>query len=575
MASGIHGIHGGASVTSLLPLSRHNSVTLNHSYDPLAVSRTKAGNVVFSSSSVHLNGQGGGKRTTFPSKRISLFQGRPSRRFGEKIENDVTVFGATSSDFSSPVAESITTKISVVPLLAGADTCRIVSSSSKEKEEREDNSGSDLKTYLEAKKETLENVESSRPSKLGRWFSNLAQHMASLNLSRRVEQLWPSLLPSGALLGLGGALGNFNLEGPGSVLEAVGVLALIVTVHECGHFLAARVQNIHVTKFSIGFGPILTKYQGKTVEYTLRAIPLGGFVAFPDDDPESEFSPDDPDLLKNRPILDRAFVISAGVLANAIFAYTVLFTQVNSVGVLEQTFGPGVLVADVVENSAAYRGGLQKKDIVLGVDGSPLLSDQSSVIQLVEAIKASVGQTVHFDLLRGNENITVDIIPDKTSDGNGRIGVQLAPNAASNRVKAADLKEATELASEEFVRLLDTVVDGLKQIVFNFSQTADKVSGPVAIVAVGAEVARSDAAGLFQFAALVNLNLAVVNILPLPALDGGYLMLLLVEALRGGRKLPSGVEQGIMSSGLLLLLGVGVALMVRDTLNLGFLEGFL
>jgi len=118
------------------------------------------------------------------------------------------------------------------------------------------------------------------------------------------------------------------------------------------------------------------------------------------------------------------------------------------------------------------------------------------------------------------------------------------------------------------------VTEGLKQVFFNFAQTADKLSGPVAIVAVGAEVARSDIAGLFQFAAIVNINLAVVNLLPLPALDGGYLFLIALEALRG-KKLPEGVEKGIMSSGILLLLAFGVVLMVRDTLNLGIVQQLL
>lgn len=108
---------------------------------------------------------------------------------------------------------------------------------------------------------------------------------------------------------------------------------------------------------------------------------------------------------------------------------------------------------------------------------------------------------------------------------------------------------------------------GLQQIVTNFEQTAEQVSGPVAIVAVGAEAARTDLGGLFQFAAILNINLAVVNILPLPALDGGYLLLLLVEGVRG-KRLPQNVENAVMASGLLLLTGLGFTLIVKDTLNL-------
>eukprot|EP00897_Mesotaenium_endlicherianum_P002267 jgi/Mesen1/2068/ME000150S01149 len=314
---------------------------------------------------------------------------------------------------------------------------------------------------------------------------------------------------------------------------------------------------------------------GKTVEYTLRAIPLGGFVAFPDDDPESEIPQDDPNLLKNRPVLDRALVISAGVVANVLLAYTILFTQVNTVGLLQQAYRPGVNVPGVIAQSAAERAGVLAGDVILAVDGEKIQASDSAVVELVDTIKGSVGHKIKFTVQRGPDLVDIDVLADKTSDGMGKIGVQLAPNSKPYRLRAANVVEAAQLASEEFGRLLGNVTDGLKQLVLNFSQAANKISGPVAIVAVGAEVARNDVSGLFQFAAIVNINLAVVNSLPLPALDGGYLALLLVEAVRGGRKLPNNLEQGIMSSGVLLLLAVGMLLIVRDTLDLGGLGGML
>eukprot|EP00245_Coleochaete_scutata_P016835 TRINITY_DN803_c0_g1_i1.p1 TRINITY_DN803_c0_g1~~TRINITY_DN803_c0_g1_i1.p1 ORF type:complete len:527 (-),score=79.47 TRINITY_DN803_c0_g1_i1:645-2225(-) len=380
-------------------------------------------------------------------------------------------------------------------------------------------------------------------------------------------------LPKGSLLvGAPALVAGYDVEGPGSVLAALGVLATIIGIHELGHFLAARWQGIHVTKFALGFGPTLVKWESKNVEYSLRAIPLGGFVAFPDDDPESQYAPNDPNLLKNRPILDRALVISAGVLANIAFAYTVLFAQASTVGLIANRYEPGVLIPEVVSSSAAARGGLLAGDIVLAVEGKLLPADAGSVQQLVEVIKSNPQQNLVFSIQRGEQSFNVRVQPDTSSDGSGRLGVQLTPNAESLRKLGRTPFEAAALAGQEFARLAETVVDGLGQIVFNFAQTADRVSGPVAIVAVGAEVARSDSAALLQFAAVVNLNLAIVNILPLPALDGGYLFLLLIEALRGGKKLPDRLEQGIMSSGILLLLALGVVLMVRDTLNLGIFQ---
>ncbi|KAH7297235.1 hypothetical protein KP509_26G060600 [Ceratopteris richardii] len=365
---------------------------------------------------------------------------------------------------------------------------------------------------------------------------------------------------------------GFNIEGPESVLEALGVLAAIIAIHECGHFFAAYFQNIHVSKFAIGFGPILFKVQGKKVEYSLRAIPLGGFVGFPDDDPQSEFAPDDPDLLKNRPILDRLLVISAGVIANLTFAYFILFGQVLTSGLLQQEIFPGAAVPEVLSPSAAAKSGLQSGDLILGVNGAVLPAGEEAVFDLVRIIKANANTPLSLYVSRKNQPLEIKVSPDKSIDGSGKIGVQLAPNARTVKVKAKNLADATVRAGREFRRLFLTVVDGLKQVILNFSQTADRISGPVAIVAVGAEVARTDVAGLSQFAAIVNINLAVVNTLPLPALDGGYAFLILLEALRGGKKLPDKVEQGIMSSGIFLLLAIGIFLMVRDALNLGIGE---
>ena len=128
-----------------------------------------------------------------------------------------------------------------------------------------------------------------------------------------------------------------------SVLAAIAVLAVLIVVHELGHFVAARSQGIHVNRFSLGFGPVLFKYQGTETEYAVRAFPLGGFVGFPDDDPDSKIPPNDPDLLGNRPVIDRAIVISAGVISNLIFAYLLLVTHIGFVCIPQASL-PGVLV---------------------------------------------------------------------------------------------------------------------------------------------------------------------------------------------------------------------------------------
>lgn len=354
------------------------------------------------------------------------------------------------------------------------------------------------------------------------------------------------------------------------------MLTAIIVVHESGHFLAAYLQGIHVSKFAVGFGPILAKFNANNVEFSIRAFPLGGFVGFPDNDPESDIPVDDVNLLKNRPIVDRVIVVSAGVIANIIFAYLIIFTQVVSVGLPVQEGYPGVLVPEVRAFSAASRDGLLAGDVILEVNGIQLpKGGPNAVTEVVDVIKKNPKRNVILKVERAKQDFEIGVTPDENYDGTGKIGVQLSPNVKLSKAKPKSISDAFNYTGREFWSLSFNVLDSLKQTVLNFSQTANKVAGPVAIIAVGAEVARSNVDGLYQFAALLNLNLAVINLLPLPALDGGTLAFILIEAARGGRKLPLEVEQTIMSSGITVVVFLGLFLIVRDTLNLDFIRDML
>jgi len=354
-----------------------------------------------------------------------------------------------------------------------------------------------------------------------------------------------------------------------SVLAAIAVLALLIVVHELGHFIAARSQGIHVNRFSLGFGPIVWKYQGPETEYAIRAIPLGGFVGFPDDDPDSKIPPNDPDLLGNRPILDRAIVISAGVISNLIFAYFLLVTQISTVGIQQLDYQPGVIIANVVpETNVAAKAGIKPGDIVLAANGKELGASQEALEFLRQVIQEHPNQPLPLLIQRDNkEKLTVSVTPEQAPDGKGRIGVKLGPNGKVVRYRAANVLEAFRMSAVEFQRFFVLTAQGFGQLVSNFSQTADKVAGPVKIVEFGASIAHSDPGSLFQFAALISINLAIINILPLPALDGGQLAFLLIEGLRG-KPLPTRIQDGVMQTGLMVLLGLGIFLIVRDTANL-------
>jgi membrane-associated protease RseP (regulator of RpoE activity) len=350
-----------------------------------------------------------------------------------------------------------------------------------------------------------------------------------------------------------------------SFLAAIGVLALLILVHELGHFIAARSQGIHVNRFSLGFGPVLWKYQGSETEYAIRAFPLGGFVGFPDDDPESDFSPDDPNLLSNRPILDRAIVISAGVIANLIFAYFLLVGQIAFVGIPHAT-EPGIVITKLAPegSSAATNAGIQAGDVILGANNRQLTSKSLDDIEAFrEIIKKNPGKVVKLDVARGSEKIVIEVTPEaKTKDGT--IGVVLAPNGNIERRRSSPV-EAFTIGASEFQRIIVMTFEGFGKLISNFGETASQVAGPVKIVKMGASIAQNDAGNLFFFAALISINLAVINILPLPALDGGQLAFLLIEGLRG-KPLPTRIQEGVMQSGLVLLLGLGIFLIVKETL---------
>ncbi len=355
-----------------------------------------------------------------------------------------------------------------------------------------------------------------------------------------------------------------------SILAAIAVLAVLIVVHELGHFLAARLQGIYANRFSIGFGPILLKYQGSQTEYAIRAFPLGGFVGFPGEDEETDIPADDPNLLQNRPLIDRAIVISAGVISNLIFAYFLLVTQVGLVGIPTFNYQPGVLISQVAPEGSslvAQTAGIKAGDIVTAINGQELPSSKAAMTKLMVDIQQAPQQSLNLTVKRQDQILQLSVTPELGADGKGKIGVQLAPNGELFRKKAENIGEALISGAEELQRVTVMIFQGFGQLINNFGETAKQVSGPIAIVAMGANIARSDITNLLQFAALISVNLAIINILPLPALDGGQLAFLLLEAVRG-KPLPNNVQENIMQTGLFLIMGLGIFLIVRDTVNI-------
>ncbi len=349
-----------------------------------------------------------------------------------------------------------------------------------------------------------------------------------------------------------------------NVLTSITVLGFLIFFHEMGHFLAAILQGIYVDGFSIGFGPSIIQTKYKEVTYSFRAFPLGGFVSFPDEE-LNNIDSKDPNLLKNRPIIQRVIVISAGVIANLILAYTILIFNVATVGIPFDP-EPGILILATQPDKAADLAGLEAGDKILKFESSILGVGDQAISSLVKKIQTSSENPISIEIERNGVLKDIVLIP-KNVEGKGTIGAQLQPNIRKETKKTKNFYEIFKYANNEFSSLLAKTIQGYKGLITNFSSTAQQLSGPVKIVEIGAQLSQQGGTGILLFAALISINLAVLNSLPLPLLDGGQLVFTLIEGFRG-KPVPVKIQMAVTQSSFFLLVGLSVLLIIRDTSQL-------
>jgi len=264
-----------------------------------------------------------------------------------------------------------------------------------------------------------------------------------------------------------------------NVLTSITVLGFLIFFHEMGHFLAAILQGIYVDGFSIGFGPSINQKRYKNITYSLRAFPLGGFVSFPDEE-INNIDPRDPNLLKNRPIIQRVIVISAGVFANLILAYTILILNVTTVGIPFDP-EPGILVLATQPDKADSLAGLEPGDKILEIEASPLGVGDQAVSTLVKEIQNSSDEPISIKIERDGSFKDLTLVP-KNIDGKGTIGAQLQPNIRRETKKTKNVFELFKYTNNEFSSLLVKTIQGYKGLITNFSSTAQQLSGPVKLL---------------------------------------------------------------------------------------------
>jgi regulator of sigma E protease len=352
------------------------------------------------------------------------------------------------------------------------------------------------------------------------------------------------------------------------VLAFIIVFATIIFVHEFGHFISARKSGMNVEEFGFGFPPRLFAVKKGNTVYSLNLIPLGGFVKIKGEDGEDRESSDS---FASKSIFRRAVVLAAGVFANVVLAF-VIFTVCYIVGAPQMTdslpadaivSAPQTVIAGVLAGSPADKAALKANDIILKINGEKV----ARVDELREAIKNSSGD-VSLDIVRSGKEINIKASPIILSEtGTRGIGVSLAEIG----VVRFPWYRAPLYAAQAIAAVTVAIVHslwGLLVGIFVGKGITSEVTGPIGIAAATGEAVNLGWRYLAQFTALLSLNLAVLNILPFPALDGGRLLFLVIEGLR--RKPISRKVEGIVhQSGFALLMLLVLVITWKDLVRYG------
>jgi len=314
-----------------------------------------------------------------------------------------------------------------------------------------------------------------------------------------------------------------------SILSVVLVLGGLIFFHELGHFLAARAFGMGVSTFSLGFGPKLArKVWGKT-EYCLSAIPLGGYVSLVGQE-EEDAIPEGfgkEEHFSSRPPWQRLIVVAAGPLANLLLAWLICWGLVYAYGEVEILPKLGALE----ENSPAAHAGLRPGDVVLAIDGVEIQNWR----QLAGMVAASGGANLRLDVVRGSRSLNVAVTPVPVMRKNlfgelepsFRIGIRASGEYV---IKEPGFFEAAVLGIARSGEMLSLTWQGIVKLVQRVVPL-EQVGGPILIAQMVGKQAKVSLEGVLAMTALISINLAVLNLLPIPVLDGGHILFFCLEAL--------------------------------------------
>ena len=352
------------------------------------------------------------------------------------------------------------------------------------------------------------------------------------------------------------------------ILLAILLLAILITVHEFGHFLAARAMKIDVREFAVGMGPKIVGWKSRKHEtdFSIRAIPLGGFCAFYGEDDTKGISKDDPRNFSKHNVWKRLFVILMGPVMNFVLAFVVatVFFQVNGVTVAT---GIDPYIAEVMAAGPAYSAGLKQGDVVTEINGRDMLDGTMETLLDTIGDWKEGDDPLRMTIRRGEETFETEMTPVWDEQENKmRIGVSIG-GVYRTETYPVTFPESIRNAWQWCVNASGAILGALKDLVTT-GKGLDQTSGPVGIVTlVSSEVQEGGLSAYVQLLVLISINLGLMNLLPIPGLDGSRLIFGIVEVIRH-KPVPPEKEAMVHMVGMVFLFGLMIFFTFKDIMRL-------
>ena len=334
-----------------------------------------------------------------------------------------------------------------------------------------------------------------------------------------------------------------------TILACIFVFGILVTVHEFGHFITAKLTGMKVEEFSIGFGPTIYQQQEGETLYSLRMLPLGGYNKIAGMDPDD---PDDPERgFNSKPVTSRMLVILAGSLMNILLPVVIFFGLFLAFGMDVPENKP--VLGQIIEGYPAEQSGLKEGDRILSINGKPV----HEWLDIRKNIADSGMQPIPFEIQRDTEKLTITVTPGVNPE-TGKPFIGVVSSLKNVRLTPVQAVVASVTATKNIIK---NMYASLYHMVTG--KTKAEFSGPVGVAKMAGEVAHKGFDRLMQFTAMLSLNLAIINLLPLPALDGGHFLILLIEAVTG-HKLGKTAMQNIQKVGVAMILALTIFATFKD-----------